>query len=111
MTQRSLQVDPLIRSAFLAGKGLTADEICKEVNQSPETIRAALGMYGIKLDPKPFGARIFLVRVLKPDIDRLEPAASKRQIDMVDLLARILAVVARDISIDGLLDDASGGAE
>jgi hypothetical protein len=98
--------DPVVRAAFLAGCGYSADEIAADIKmKSGDGVSQMLALYGIALQRKPFGARLYQVRLIKSDNDKLEPAAAKRGIHMVDLLSRIVATVAREISVDGLLDD------
>jgi hypothetical protein len=101
-----IRIDPLVQAAFLAGRGNSASEIASAVGaRSPEAITEALRLYNIRLDPKPFGTRVVPVPVEGPDQKRLLPHAVARGLDLAGLCRRILATVAREISIEGLLDD------
>jgi hypothetical protein len=110
MGAEAVKIDPLVHAAFLAGRGHSAEEIATAVGaRSGETISAALSLYELKLDRKPFGERLVGVRVNRDHHAALEAAARVRDVDVPEVLRRIVAVVGRgDVSVDGLLDDRAG---
>ena len=106
-----IHIDPLINAAYLAGRGATAEEIAQAVGaHSAETLTAALRLYNIRLEAKPFGLRTVVVRITPAALAKYEAAAVARGIETAELINRVVGMVGREISIDALLDDRKGGA-
>jgi len=102
----TVRIDPLVRAAYLAGRGQTADEIGAAINVRPQDVGVLLRLYEIPLATQAFGARLVSVRVARNHHAALETAAQARGVEPPEIARQILAVIGRgEISVDALLDD------
>jgi hypothetical protein len=95
----------LMKMAYLAGDGLTLDEIGALMGSTPDRVRHALNAYGVKVMPRPYGSQHVATWYPKDVIAALDEEASRRRIERKRLIERIVTTVVTDRLIDAVLDD------
>ena len=95
-----------MRAAFLAGQGLSGQEIADQLGGTTgPKVRAMLRKCGVKLIRRPGAEELLTLRWSRRDRAAFEAAADARELDAADLAVELLrALLDEPVVMDNLLD-------